>query len=147
MNKLSFHILEPLRFPLINRLYKNYYPAGKAKKDEDIWVGEDGSSIISCVRFKKIEDIQLLTGMLVIPDYRGKGVGDALLAATTKQIENQPCYCFAFSHLVPLYQRAHFTVIEDTELPHYLASRFKRYSESGKNLVPMIYQKPALGQK
>lgn len=146
MSKLSFHILQPIRFPLINRLYKSYYPAGKAKRDETIWVGEDESNIVCCVRFKSIEDIQLLTGMLVKPDLRGQGISEQLLVATIEQVEEQPCYCFAFSHLVALYQKANFVVINDNELPHFLASRFKRYSDSGKSLVPMMYQKPALSQ-
>ncbi|OAN16358.1 acyltransferase [Photobacterium jeanii] len=146
MNKLSFHILEPLRFPLINRIYKQFYPAGKAKKDEVIWVGEDEKQIISCVRFKTIEDTHLLTGMLVIPEYRGIGISEQLLSATLTHIETKPCYCFAFSHLVPLYQKAQFEVIETHELPHFLASRIARYSASGKDLVPMRYQKPALSQ-
>ncbi|WP_299019467.1 GNAT family N-acetyltransferase [uncultured Photobacterium sp.] len=140
MIKLRFHLLEPLRFPLINRFYKSFYPAGKAKKDEIIWIGEDNSSIICCVRFKQFEHYQLLTGMLVHPEKRGGGVAKQLLTASTAQVTQAPCFCFAYSHLETLYQQAGFIVITDSELPEPLESRIRRYRQNGKNLIAMRYQ-------
>jgi len=141
MSKIRFHPLEPLRFPLINRFYKSYYPAGKAKKDEIIWLGENTSRIICCVRFKQFEHYQLLTGMLVHPELRGSGIAKQLLTATNDQLTHIPCFCFAFSHLEKLYQDSGFTVILDSELPEPLASRIQRYRLSGKELTPMRYQR------
>lgn len=140
MNNIKFHLLEPLRFPLINRFYKMYYPAGKAKKDEIIWLGENTSGIICCVRFKQFDQYQLLTGMLVHPDLRGSGIGKQLLNAASEQLTHQPCFCFAFSHLEKMYQDAGFAVITESELPEPLASRIRRYRQSGKALTPMQYQ-------
>ena len=117
MSKLRFHPLEPLRFPLINRFYKSYYPAGKAKKDEVIWVGEDNSSIICCVRFKQFDNYQLLTGMLVHPEQRGMGLAKQLLTGCYQQLTDAPCYCFAFAHLETLYRNADFVVIPDSRTP------------------------------
>ncbi|GAL09009.1 predicted acyltransferase [Photobacterium aphoticum] len=118
MSKLSFHLLEPLRFPLINRFYKAYYPAGKAKKDETIWVGESNQGIQCCVRFKYIEDYQLLTGMLVHPEQRGQGIGQHLLQAVQDQLTQQPCYCFAFAYLEAFYQAAALSPCPMTHYPH-----------------------------
>ena len=139
MSKLRFHLLEPLRFPLINRFYKAYYPAGKAKKDEIIWIGEDNKGIQACVRFKQFEDFQLLTGMLVHPDLRSQGQGAALLTACKTQLSAQPCYCFAFSYLESFYQSAGFVTLEDNQLPESLRTRINRYRQSGKSLTPMLY--------
>ncbi|MGR5065967.1 GNAT family N-acetyltransferase [Photobacterium sp. DNB22_13_2] len=139
MSKLRFHPLEPLRFPLINRFYKSYYPAGKAKKDEVIWIGEDNKGIQACVRFKQFGEYQLLTGMLVHPELRSQGYAIALLEASKEQITTSQCYCFAFSHLEELYQGSGFTIIEDNALPEQLKSRINRYRQSGKTLTPMIY--------
>ncbi|OLQ77582.1 GNAT family N-acetyltransferase [Photobacterium proteolyticum] len=140
MSKLRFHPLEPLRFPLINRFYKSYYPAGKAKKDEVIWVGEDNSSIICCVRFKQFDNYQLLTGMLVHPEQRGMGLTKQLLTGCYQQLIETPCYCFAFAHLETLYQGANFIALPESELPEPLLSRLRRYRQSGKKLVAMRYQ-------
>ncbi|KLV04991.1 GNAT family N-acetyltransferase [Photobacterium ganghwense] len=140
MNKLRFHPIEPLRFPLINRLYKQHYPAGKAKKDEVIWIGEDNSAIHCCVRFKQFDGFQLMTGMLVIPDARGQKQGQQLLVAAQSQLEQAPCFCFAFSYLVDFYQATGFVPVPESELPESLQSRLTRYRLSGKSLVAMIYQ-------
>ncbi|WP_036759276.1 GNAT family N-acetyltransferase [Photobacterium halotolerans] len=137
---LSFHPLEPLRFPLVNRLYKAYYPAGKAKKDEIIWIGETATSIKAAVRFQQYDDFQLMTGMLVAPQLRQQGLGLALLNACHSQLMTKPCYCFAFSHLEPLYLKAQFSVIADDALPLSLAHRIERYRSGGKALTPMQYQ-------
>lgn len=141
MSKLRFHPLEPLRFPLINRFYKSHYPAGKAKKDEIIWVGEHTSGIICCVRFKQFDHYQLLTGMLVHPEQRGTGIAKLLLTATQEQLTRSPCFCFAFSHLEKLYQDSGFVVMPEGELPEPLASRIQRYRQSGKDLIAMQYQR------
>ena len=140
MSKIKYHPLEPLRFPLINRFYKSHYPAGKAKKDEIIWIGENTSGIICCVRFKQFESYQLLTGMLVHPELRSCGIANQLITETNKQLILTPCFCFAFSHLEKLYQDSGFTVIADNELPEPLASRIQRYRLSGKDLIAMRYQ-------
>jgi len=140
MSKLRFHLLEPLRFPLINRFYKSYYPAGKAKKNEVIWVGEDNSSIICCVRFKQFDHYQLLTGMLVHPERRGAGIARLLLTACNQQLNVTPCYCFAFRQLEQLYHDANFAVIPENELPEVLASLLQRYRQSGKDLIAMRHQ-------
>ncbi|UXI01162.1 GNAT family N-acetyltransferase [Photobacterium sp. TY1-4] len=139
MSNLRFHPIEALRFPLINRLYKTYYPAGKAKKDETIWVGEDTSGLICCVRFKQFEHEQLLTGMLVHPAHRGQDLGLALLAAAREQLHHLPCYCFAFRYLEGLYHEAGFRLIADHDLPEALSSRIRRYRQSGKDLIAMQF--------
>lgn len=140
MNKLNFHLLEPLRFPLVNRLYKEFYPAGKAKKDEVIWIGDNDKGLICSVRFKQFDSLQLLTGMLVHPEYRRQGLAQQLLTASNKQIRNKDCYCFAFRELVSLYTATGFKIVAIEDLPNTLSSRLIRYASRGKDLVPMYYQ-------
>ncbi|KLU99600.1 acyltransferase [Photobacterium aquae] len=137
MDKLSFHPLEPLRFPLVNRFYKQHYPAGKAKKDEIIWTGEDNKQICCCVRFKLFDGFQLLTGMVVAPERRGTGIGRQLLHASRPQQTLQPCYCLAFSYLEQFYESADFSRIGDHDLPEALLSRLVRYRAAGKDLIAM----------
>ncbi|RXJ72384.1 GNAT family N-acetyltransferase [Veronia nyctiphanis] len=142
MNNLRFTPLNPIRFPLVARLYKSHYPAGKPKKDEVIWTAESENQLLASVRFKQFETFQLLTGMLVIPDFRGKGIGDELLNACNDQTSSKVCFCLAYRYLVPLYERNDFKMIETSELPDELAGRYKSYCNSGKDLVPMRFKQP-----
>ncbi|MEZ9527254.1 GNAT family N-acetyltransferase [Enterovibrio norvegicus] len=126
-----------MRFPLVARFYKAYYPSGKPKKDEIIWTVESPQGICGAVRFKQFETFQLLTGMLVTPELRRKKLGDALLVSCKEQIEAMQCYCLAFSYLTPLYEAQGFKVIEANALPEQLRGRYASYCNSGKNLIPM----------
>lgn len=139
MSQLHYNQLNPIRLPIVNKLYKELYPAGKAKRDEIIWVGESKQGIICCVRFKQIGDIQLLTGMLVKLEYRNQKIASQLLQQVKKQIEKAPCYCFAFQELEKLYQQAGFITLASQQLPNDLRQRFERYCNSGKKLIAMQY--------
>lgn len=139
MNERIYRQLDPIRLPLVNKLYKDFYPAGKAKRDECIWVAEDNNRIIASVRFKLIDDVQLLTGMLVLPEYRLKGIANELIQATYSQIQQKTCYCFAFQELENLYQKSGFDTIEIEKLPYNIKQRFLRYANSGKKLIPMVF--------
>ncbi|GEM77661.1 GNAT family N-acetyltransferase [Vibrio sagamiensis] len=137
----SLHIeeLPPLKLPLIKKLYKQYYPAGKAKSDELILTATQAGNIVALLRLKNIDCFRLLTGMLVIPDYRGTGVGKSLLAHCKQHIFKESDYCFAFSHLKSYYSQYGFKNITADELPQSLRTSFLRYVESGKDLIPMQF--------
>lgn len=139
MSQIIYRQLDPIRLPLVNKIYKSFYPSGKAKRDETIWVAESNKSIIASVRFKTIDDIQLLTGMLVIPEYRLQGIAYKLIEACRNQINQQACYCFAFQELEVFYQKSGFHTINSENLPNNIKQRFQRYANSGKNLIPMLF--------
>ncbi|MEC6799322.1 GNAT family N-acetyltransferase [Photobacterium sp. S4TG1] len=140
MSQVHYQPLKIIRLPIVNKLYKDFYPAGKAKRDEILWVGESPLGIVCCVRFKPIGELQLLTGMLVKPEFRGQKIATHLLQHVTPQIKQKPCYCFAFIELEALYQHAGFITLSPQQLPHDLQQRFERYCNSGKKLIPMQYK-------
>ncbi|CAH0532357.1 hypothetical protein VST7929_00181 [Vibrio stylophorae] len=138
---LSIQPLDPIRFPLAQRFYKTHYPAGKANKQETIWVLERQGVILGAVRFKLIGNEQLLTGMAIDSHKRGQGLGNLLLKGCLSHIQSTPCYCFAYAHLEGFYQQHGFETIEPQTLPNELRMRFERYSQT-KNLITMAYQQP-----
>ncbi|EGU32135.1 hypothetical protein VIBRN418_13211 [Vibrio sp. N418] len=140
MNELRIETLDPIKLPLVSRLYKAHYPSGKAKKNEQTIVAYHQQQLIGVVRFKPIEQYQLLTGMLVIPEQRGKSIGHALLLHCQQSICNGNTYCFAYPHLEDFYQQHGFATIEQSTLPACLKQLFERYIGSGKALIPMHYQ-------
>ncbi len=78
-DSLIIEVLNPIKLPLIKKLYKAYYPAGRAKKDELIITASHKGEIIALLRLKSVDKVRLLTGMLVIPKVRGTGIGKELL--------------------------------------------------------------------
>lgn len=140
MNELRIETLDPIKLPLVSRLYKAHYPSGKAKKNEQTIVAYHQQQLIGVVRFRPIEQYQLLTGMLVIPEQRGKNFGHALLLHCQQSICNDATYCFAYPHLEDFYQQHGFATVEQSILPACLKQLFERYTGSGKALIPMHYQ-------
>lgn len=136
---LRFEILDPIKLPLVKKLYKAYYPSGRAKADEIIWVAMAEHKIAALLRLKTIEEDQLLTGMLVIPDMRQQGVGHALLSHCQEHVFDHQVYCLAYAHLEHYYAQHGFATIDAAQLPNGLKMRFERYSASGKDLIPMQF--------
>ncbi|RJX72364.1 N-acetyltransferase [Vibrio sinensis] len=139
MNQLTIEVLDPIKLPLVTRLYKAHYPSGKAKSNELTIVGYIEQSLSAVVRFRPIEEFRLLTGMLVIPQYREQGVGHQLMNYCQQHTLTSKDYCFAYSHLELFYQQHGFTTIPASTLPNSLKLLYNRYSHSGKRLTPMHY--------
>ncbi|WP_425608982.1 GNAT family N-acetyltransferase [Vibrio brasiliensis] len=136
--KLKVVNLDSILIPVVSRLYKSYYPSGKAKKCELIWVGYIENQIASVVRLRHIERYRLLTGMLVVPEYRGKGLGHQLMAYCTEKVLSDRDYCFAYQYLEAFYSQHGFQPVAPEQLPNSLKNLFERYSQT-KKLVPMQY--------
>lgn len=142
MSQLTFEILPPIKLPLVSRLYKAHYPSGKAKKDELTAVAYQESKMIAVVRFRSIEQFRLLTGMLVIPEFREQGVGHKLMHYCQQQILKEGDFCFAYQHLEAFYAQHSFVSVEPQQLPNSLQMLFERYVKSGKKLVAMKHSQP-----
>ena len=138
-NSLIIEVLNPIKLPLIKRLYKAHYPAGRAKRDELIITASSESTIVALLRMKNVESFRLLTGMLVVPEFRGTGVGKALLTHCENTVFTNSDYCFAFVHLETYYSQHGFKTIDSSELPNSLKMAFQRYVDSGKDLIPMQF--------
>ncbi|WP_105903766.1 GNAT family N-acetyltransferase [Vibrio gangliei] len=144
MIEVNFQQLDSIKLPLLKPIYKQYYPSAKAKKSETIIVGYDENQIVSVVRFRPIENFSLLTGMLVIPDYRSQGIANQMLHFCQTEYLNQATYCFAYEHLEKLYQAAGFQTLPLENLPPTLKQLFLRYTANGKKLLPMQYKATVL---
>lgn len=140
MSNLSFDILDPIKLPLVSRLYKAHYPSGKAKKDELTVVAYHEGKLIAVVRFRSLEQFRLLTGMLVVPEHREQGIGHKLMEYCQHSVLQHGDFCFAYEHLEAFYAAHDFKAVEPHQLPNSLKMSFERYVNSGKRLVAMQYQ-------
>lgn len=139
MNNLTIKELEAIKLPLVNKFYKDHYPSGKAKKNETIYVAYYQLEIAATVRFRNVERYRLLTGMLVAPNCRGKGIAHDLLNYCHENVLKETDYCFSYQHLTELYRSHGFTSLQPDDLPSQLQQLFIRYSNSGKKITPMQY--------
>ncbi|NOI58439.1 GNAT family N-acetyltransferase [Vibrio coralliilyticus] len=139
---MQIETFDPIKLPLVSRLYKAHYPSGKVKKDELIIVGTIDQQIVSLVRFRNIEQLRLLTGMLVIPEHRGSGLGHQLMGYCAQYVLSEHDFCFAYAHLETFYAQHNFKTIDASQLPNSLKGLFERYSLK-KQLVAMKYVKPS----
>ena len=140
MNNVIITQLDSVKVPLVKRFYKEHYPTGKANKSELIYSLELDGQLCGVVRFRTIEDARLLTGMAISKEYRGKQLGSKLMDYCVLHTLTEKDYCFAYSHLTNFYNRHQFTQIDPNELPNGLRVLYGRYSNSGKDLIPMHYQ-------
>lgn len=138
MSAMQIEQLDLMKLPLVARLYKSFYPSGKAKKDELTLVGYMENQMAAVVRFRTIEQYRLLTGMLVVPDFRGQGFGHELMSYCLEHVLTEGDYCFAYKHLEEFYAQHGFKRIDCQELPNSLKGLYERYSKT-KALTPMKF--------
>ncbi len=140
MNQVKIEVLDPVKMPLVSRLYKAHYPSGKAKKDELTIVAYQNNTLVGVVRFRSIDKYRLLTGMLVVPECRAQGIGHQLMAYCQQNVLSEGDYCFAYEHLESFYSQYGFEAVEGGELPNPLKVLYERYCNSGKKLVGMRHR-------
>ncbi|WP_342607969.1 GNAT family N-acetyltransferase [Vibrio tritonius] len=139
MPTLQFETLDPIKIPLIKRFYKQHYPGAKPKSDELTIVAYKESSMVALVRFREIGKYRLLTGMVVAEQCRNLRIGKELLAYCAQHILGPHDYCFAYGHLEHFYQQGYFVTIDENALPSDLKGLYQRYTQHGKNLIPMHF--------
>ncbi len=139
MPTLTISRLDPIKMPLVTRFYKSYYPSTKAKRDELTYVGYHQQQLVCVVRFRSVDRFRLLTGMVTAESSRGQGFAHQLMAYCQNEVLTTTDYCFAYAHLSNFYAQYGFKAIEVDQLPNSLKNLFLRYTNSGKNLIPMHY--------
>ncbi|AVH39827.1 GNAT family N-acetyltransferase [Pseudomonas monteilii] len=104
----------------------------RAASDAQLWVAR-APGIIAGLSLSPVGDGYWLTGLLVDPQQRNKGMAGRLIEAALEQA-NGPTWLFCHPDLVPFYQRLGFHMAG--QLPESLASRLLRYQRS-KRLVAL----------
>ncbi len=137
---LSVSYIDKLRLPLLHKLYKINYPAGKPKGKEDVIILENNNNILGSMRIKNYDDCHFLTGMMIIEEMRGKQLGTYLLNELSNFISLDCCYCLCEPSLSAFYLKNGFNYVIDN-IPFVILSKHERYSRSGKKLDILIYKK------
>lgn len=133
------------------QFYKRFMPYARIKQKENIAIlvkaadcdvicasDIDTEQIIAAIRFRPIGQFDLLIGMLVHPEHRGKGIGHEILNRINGRFVAQRTYLFALPELVGFYQQHGFS--ENIKAPNDINQLYKKYTLQGKVIVLMGYQ-------
>lgn len=126
----QYAALQAAARPLLNKFYRQHRSAMRLPPDAQGWVARE-TEIIAGLCLTQVAQGQWLTGLLVTPGWRGRGVAQGLIEAS---IAAGPVWLFCHPQLRGFYERVEFDIAET--LPPALAERLRRYQQT-KELIAM----------
>lgn len=139
MNQLPIRNLLPELRPLLNKFYRWHRSHMRAPAEASYWVAGD-PDIVAGLCLTDVAKGKWLTGLLVAPDHRGRGLARCLVSTALCDCDG-PVWLFCDPRLVHFYQALDFNPTES--LPEALASRLERYNRH-KTLVAMHHHRETI---
>jgi GNAT superfamily N-acetyltransferase len=133
VSTVEYLSLEPALRPLLNKFYRSHGSAMRTSSGAALWVARE-VGIVAVLNLRPVSGGQWLTGLLVAPEQRGKGLATQLMAHALHQADS-PTWLFCHPELASLYQRNGFNETED--LPASLEEKLLRYQRT-KALIAML---------
>jgi N-acetylglutamate synthase-like GNAT family acetyltransferase len=116
----------------IKPVYQEFFGRSNVGEDDIFFIAESNDLVIGIVRFCVEESTPLLRSMLVVPNYRGKGIGRDILKMFEKYLmENKisKTWCIPFKKLEKLYSEIGFISHPTKDAPLFLQERLKEYQQ------------------
>lgn len=126
--------LPQVMFPLLDKFYRAQRSHMRTGRAERVWVARMEHEIVAGVCLTPVEDGHWLTGLLVAPVQRKRGLAGLLLERVRSELEG-PIWLFCHPDLQRFYTARGYVLCE--ALPETLAGRLARYQQS-KSLVAMV---------
>eukprot|EP00747_Dinoflagellata_sp_TGD_P048620 gnl/TRDRNA2_/TRDRNA2_145714_c0_seq1.p1 gnl/TRDRNA2_/TRDRNA2_145714_c0~~gnl/TRDRNA2_/TRDRNA2_145714_c0_seq1.p1 ORF type:complete len:145 (-),score=10.46 gnl/TRDRNA2_/TRDRNA2_145714_c0_seq1:98-532(-) len=136
MTELRKNIAKDLGW--LERFYAEAGYGGTVQPEDWVFFAVSGEIIAGVVRLAIENGSLVLRGMQVAEAYRGKRIGLALLRYLADDLGNRSCFCLPYSHLEAFYETAGFRVVNDSEIPLFLAKRKQTYLHRGMDVVSMV---------
>jgi len=112
------------------------YGGGVFQANTTLAIRLDGR-LLGAVRLCTEGGVIVLRGMQVATDFRGKGVGHALLTHCVPYLDKNTAYCLPYEHLTRFYGRVGFVLAPPGLLPKFLAERLAGYVSMNRKTVAM----------
>ncbi|HYG07685.1 MAG TPA: GNAT family N-acetyltransferase [Stenotrophomonas sp.] len=122
---------------VVRALYDSCGYRGTVSRTDRVIGATMGQALVGAVRLCAEEDVIVLRGMQVLPDYQRQGVGSQLLQACVRHLDAGDSYCLPYAHLAAFYGRAGFMVVQQSDLPAFLQRRLDAYTASGLYILGM----------
>lgn len=134
---MNIECLEANQFPLAAKFYKETRYGGKPGREETVLVTRNPSgALIACVRLQPREEGYFLRALVVAPEERGKGTGQAFLDGVCRALGEQPIWCFPYRWLEPFYARSGFKLVDTLASPTWYREAYNRLI-ANREVVPM----------
>ena len=135
---MNIEELAPIRFPLVNRFFKNNKHKGKAKGNERVFVlKNDQGDILAALRACPKSQGYLLRSVQVDQQHYRQGLGALLVKETARLLQPEPCWCYPLSHLRSFYESCGFQVSDTKQVKDDIRIPFLRYIQQRKKLLLM----------
>lgn len=113
------------------------YEGAAINKEDIVLLVKSGSRIVGVGRLCREHGVLTLRGMQIHTDFRQQGLGSRLLAALVQHMPHEPCYCLPYDHLGAFYAQGGFSVVQQAQLPDFLAQRLAEYLDFGRKVMAM----------
>ncbi len=133
MPALDYQPLPSPLVPLLIRFYRSHNSRNRVHPDAKCWVARR-SEIHAGLCLTPVEQGHFLTGLLVAPPERNRGIGARLVREALASVEG-PVWLFCQPRLREFYARLGFFPTE--RLPETLADRLARYQRT-KTLIALL---------
>lgn len=141
LEQLTFRRWFGQEIPLANQFYKRTDKRLKARPDDVVWTATWQEHTVAALRLRPLPSGEhLLTGVLVDPDYRCRGIARALITQAKIDFSRHYTYLFCEPQLAPLYRAVGFEQTEKSQMPDTLVGRWQAYQRKTPELIAMQYQ-------
>lgn len=119
--------------PLLVRFYRSHNSRNRVRHEATCWIARRGD-IVAGLCLTPVAQGHFLTGLLVAPAERNRGVGAQLVREALASVQG-PVWLFCKPELRDFYAALGFTVTD--HLPETLADRLARYRQN-KTLIALL---------
>jgi GNAT superfamily N-acetyltransferase len=134
---VQIRVAGPSDFDCVQEAYARFDYMRPIRRDDAIWLAEDGDEVVGVVRIAREEGVLVLRGMRVVDRMQRRGIGTRLLQAVEQWLGERECFCIPYAHLVSFYAQIGFEQIEPEAAPAFLAQRMRDYREKGLDAILM----------
>jgi GNAT superfamily N-acetyltransferase len=127
----------PEEYELVSAHYKICGYRGGLEDNDQVFVAID-EQLIGAVRICIENDVKVLRGMYLKPEFQQKGIGVSMLNYLVQHTEMSGCYCLPYKHLIEFYGKIGFEEISPKDAPGFLAERLKKYRGNGNRDITIM---------
>lgn len=128
--EISYRSATPQDMPSIISLVKSVRGDERRLDWRQFIIACDDTKVVGCIRTVQAEpDCKELASLVVMPEYRNKSIGTALVTKMLNKNTSRPLYLVCFRNKMGFYKKHDFQEANVRSIPKTLQRDFKRMTE------------------